>query len=191
MAGHSKPGRPKGTAGKKGIMSDHEIDLVIKSILNANRSTKYRNAVLILFNHYLGLKAVDLAGLKVLDVFDGKDIFGGLILSKVEPVTVLRFNKEINIALDAYIKCRMQKEGEVFSLNSALFKSQKKIFSAATLARLINTIYKETGFPNVTSHSGKRSFVKNLVTLTQDVNIISKMTRDVEMNARRYLSDKE
>ena len=141
MGGQTKSGRPKGTAGKKESLSDRELELVVKSIMNANRSTKYRNATLVLFNHYLGLKAVDLAVLKVSEVFDGKAIFGGLIVSKVESETALRFNKKIHIALDAYIKSRMEKEDEAFALNSALFKSQKGSFSSVTLARLINNVY--------------------------------------------------
>jgi len=189
MGGSKKLGRPKGSCGKKGTLSNHEIDLIVKSIMNANRSNKYRNATLILFNHYLGLKAVDLAALKISDVFNGKDMLGGLVVSKVEPVRVLVFKQELQITLGSYIKNRMEKEGETFDLNLRLFKSQKGEFLPGTLARLINTIYKGSGFPNATSHTGKRSFVKSLITQTQDINVIGKMTGDVSMNVRRYLDE--
>ena len=189
MNGSKKPGRPKGVRGKKEILSEYQVDLVVESIMNTNRSNRCRNIVLILFNHYLGMKAVDLVVLKVSDVYDGKAIFGSLIVNKVEPVIALKFNKKLYIALELLIKSRIENEGKSFDCNSALFKSQKNTFSPSTLARLINKIYQDAGFSNTTSHSGKRSYLKKLVTQQHDIKTISRMTGDVAINVRRYLDE--
>jgi len=120
MYGRKKPGRPRGTGGKKETLNDHQIDLVIQSIMNANRSTKYRNTVLILFNYYLGLKAVDLAALKVSDVFDNELILGSLIIKEAKiPRMLMLNNQKLREILGLYIQDRMNKEGCKHHPNSA------------------------------------------------------------------------
>ena len=82
MTGRQIIGRPKGTKGKSRKFTSNELDSVIQSLKDSNRNTQIRNIPLIYFNYYLGLKAVHICLLKVSDVFNGKEVSVGLIVSK-------------------------------------------------------------------------------------------------------------
>jgi len=188
MSECGKLGRPKGIEGKSRVFSQDELDSVIQFLKSSNRNTKYRNIVLILFNYYLGLKAVELCKLKVSDVFNGKEVLGGLIVSEDKSSIALRFNKELQEAIDLYIERRTQNEGKSFDIQLVLFKSQKAAFSPKTLGRLINSIYKKAGVAGITSHSGKRSFILNYIRAGGDIEGVHKLTGDVRViNTRKNL----
>ncbi len=71
------------------------------------------------------------------------------------------------------MKHHLHQDGERFSLDSALFRSQKRgHFSANTMVQLIKNIYVSAGFKNASSHSGRRSLITKLADKGVSVNDI-------------------
>jgi len=188
MNGYTKAGRPKGTYRKARLISEREFNSVIQFLEESNGIHKNRNICILLLNFHLGIKAIDLCLLKASDVFNGKEILGGLCIRKTEPIVHIRLDKKLRFALDLYVKQRIEEEGGSFDTDFILFKSQKNNFSSATLVPLIKKIYHDAGFPGVTSHSGKGAFMKKQVEMHQDIKTVGKMISDVSMNVRRYVT---
>ena len=68
MITKGKRGRPKGTTGKARAITDKELGIALA--VTEKGSHPRRNVALLIMSNYLGLRAKELAALKVGDVFD-------------------------------------------------------------------------------------------------------------------------
>jgi len=148
----------------------------VKRVIQHQVGTKYaiRNIALLHFSFYLGLRAKEMATLRVQDVLeqDGNlknEIILRREMTKGEKVrSVYLTNQKVRKALSDYLNDR-KKQGSLF-LSSALFRSQiNGRFSPNTLQMLFKRMYQNVGLEGASSHSGRRSFATRL--LEQGVNI--------------------
>ena len=162
----------QGKTGQANVLSDKDLDKVLRDIRGGNSRNRDRNVCIIIMSYYLGLRAKELASLKVKDVFDGKIVKDILKLKasytkgnkhRDVPLT----NKRVKQAIEAIVI------DSGFESDAPLYKSQKGWhFSANAMVQLIKNIYTSAGFQDCSSHSGRRSMITKLANKGIDVNSI-------------------
>lgn len=158
--------------GQANVLSDKDLEKVLRDIRGGNPRTKNRNTCIIIMSHYLGLRAKELASLKVSDVLNSLAIKEVLKLKasytkgykhRDVPLT----NKKVTQALNALLPASIENK------DFPLFKSQKGWhFSPNAMVQLIKNIYVSAGFADCSSHSGRRSMITKLANKGVDVNSI-------------------
>jgi integrase/recombinase XerD len=149
-------------------------------IVSASKYAK-RDRLLILLSYGLGLRAIELAALKIHQVVDeGGRVREALNLTVTkggEPRTLYLSDPKIKKSIIEYIEERKyiaEKKRHVFSHHQPLLLSQKNgAFTNKTIARRFDIIYKAAGFIGVTSHSGRRTFATNLIEQGIDIKAVS------------------
>ena len=167
-----------GKTGSAQVLSDQDLKIVLKVITSSDARRSRRNVAIVICSNYLALRAKELSALKIGDVFDGEKIVDVLRLlasytkgNKHRDISLT--NKKVRDALENLITELKHQDGERFSLDSALFRSQKRgHFSANTMVQLIKNIYVSAGFKNASSHSGRRSLITKLADKGVSVNDI-------------------
>lgn len=167
-----------------------------KRLLKVVSASKYakRDTLLVLMSFGLGLRAVELAALKVHQVIDetGK-VRDALQLVRTKgdkKRTLYLSDNRIKKAIVNYIderKSMAEKKRMIFSDSQALFLSQKHgQFTNKTLARRFDIIYREAGFIGVTSHSGRRTFATNLIEQGIDIKAVATLMghSNIQMTAQ-------
>lgn len=160
--------------GKARVPTQDEFKRLLKTVQFGFHSK--RNTVLILFSYGLGLRAIEMAALKMRDVINEDSSIKETIVLKVtkgnKTRDVFLMEDRIIKSLQEYIEWRKAfaiKKRTIFSLNNPLFLSQKgDHFTNISLQRLFTEIYKQAGF-NGRSHSGRRTFATNLIENNVDI----------------------
>lgn len=177
-----------GKSGKAPYIPDDDLNLVLASISGPFEA---RNKAIILISHYMGLRAKEIAALKIGDVYDlQKNTIRETIRllaaytkgNKFREVFLLDQNTR-SILLD-YINSR-----EGITKDDALFLSRKNCqFSANTMQRMIGNLYKYAGVKG-SSHSGRRSFATRLIRKNVDIYSIQQLMGHSSINTtQEYFS---
>lgn len=194
MASLSKAGRPKGTTGQAKVFDEKELKQILR-VAESGHHAK-RNVAIIIMSHYLGLRAKELASLKIKDVYEHESIKKVLRLvaaytkgSKHRDVSLE--NKTVVKALANYLAERQENEGLAFNSEATLFKSQKgTAFSPNAMVRVLGDLYKIAGFKDASSHSGRRSLITKLAYSGIDVNSIRQIAGHSSISTtQRYIDD--
>jgi integrase/recombinase XerD len=188
-------GRPKGTTGKARAITDKELSIVLKVTALAPFHAK-RNVGLIVLSNYLGLRAKELAALKIEDVFDGQALKKTLRLvasytKGCKHRDLSLENKKVVAALTDYLTYRQATDRAMFNLKAPLFRSERKTaFSPNSMSRVITNIYKEAGFQDTSSHTGRRSLITKLAYAGIDLNSIRQIAghRSI-LTTQAYIED--
>ena len=112
---------------------------------------------------YAGLRAKEIASLKLGEVFDEtgavrEQFILGVYQSKGRQRRTVYLNQRLRKALATYGKSKCLQE-----LDCPLFESQKNgHFSANTMCQLFLDIYKACGLKDASSHSGRRTYITRL-----------------------------
>jgi len=161
--------RPVNQTGKAIVLTDKQLMTILKQLSpHASSSVRSRNKALMVISFKLGLRAKEMAALKIADVFDGSDIKSVLRLyakytknnkHRDLPLT----NKVVRDFLGKYIEFRQEQDGLSFNVQAPLFRSQKgSSFSPNAMSRVFKEIYAECGVDGASSHSGRRTLLTNL-----------------------------
>jgi integrase/recombinase XerD len=176
MTTKKRAGRPAGTTGKARAITDEEL---MRALSQARQSRfAERNIAMLVLSNYLGLRAKELASLKVGDVYDGRAIVKTLRLfaaytkgGKHRDVSLE--NLKVISALEDYIQCRQAEDGGLFNLQAPLFRTHMGSgFSPNTIARKFIALYAEAGIDNASSHTGRRSLITKLAYNGVDINML-------------------
>ncbi|MFZ7812245.1 tyrosine-type recombinase/integrase [Acinetobacter lwoffii] len=161
-------------SGKAAYISESDLQLTLKSLKGKN---SVRNQAVLLASHFMGLRAKEMASLKMGDVYDFRNHILRDTIRLLAAYTKGNKYREVflldttarNIMLD-YILSR-----EDSGPNAPLFLSQKlQPFTANTMQRMIGNLYKKAGI-NGTSHSGRRSFATRLIRHNVDIYSIQQL----------------
>ena len=162
-------------SGKAPFVSEDDLELTLSSLNGLN---KLRNQTILLFSHFLGLRAKEIAALKVSDVYDARR---GIIKDTIRLLgAYTKGNKfrEVFLIDDRaihYVKKYIEKERPKNDATAPLFLSQKGgAFSANTMQRMIGNLYKQVGV-KASSHSGRRSFATKLIRNNVDIYSIQQL----------------
>lgn len=155
----------------------NESDLQ-QTMLNLSGIHAARNEAILLFSHFLGLRAKEIAALKINDVFDSRSGSVREVIRLVAAYTkggkyreVFLMDQSTKSKIGHYIVVHRQEHSPA----DPLFLSQKGgPFNANTMQKLIAKLYKNAGV-NGTSHSGRRSFATNLINKNVDIYSVQQL----------------
>jgi integrase/recombinase XerD len=151
-------------------------DAQIKRALRFCQSRKHvtRDSTILLFSIYTGLRAKELAALRIGDVYDAEGVPRTQFTLSAEQTKGARsrtvfVNTQLAAQLGAYAKLRNIKDPA-----APLFRSQKgNHFSANTMCQLFLNIYKACGLSDASSHSGRRTFITRLANKGVGVRVLA------------------
>ncbi len=151
-------------------------DAQIKRALRFCQSRKYttRDSTILLFSIYTGLRAKELAALRVSDVYDvdgavRQQFTLSAAQTKGSRTRTVFVNTALRTQLEHYARWRGKCDG-----TAPLFRSQKgKHFSANTMCQLFLNIYKACGLSDASSHSGRRTFITRLANKGIGVRVLA------------------
>ena len=149
-----------------------------------------RDRTILLLSLYTGLRAIEIAALRVGDVFDDD---GAARMQFTLQATQTKghrsrtvfVNKSLRQQFDAY-KAWL---GPKTTNDQPLFASQKGgHFSANTMCQLFLVIYKQCGLTNASSHSGRRTFITRLANKGVGVRVLAELAghRSIQ-TTQRYI----
>lgn len=194
MIAKKKPGRPVGTTGKARSITDKELGIVLK-VTEQSRNAK-RNIAMLVLSNYLGLRAKELAMLKISDVFNGTELEKTLRLiaaytkgNKHRDISLE--NKRVIAALEDYIVYRQGCDRRDIRPDDPLFRSEQRgHFSPNAVARLFIRMYADAGIDHASSHSGRRSLITKLAYAGIDLNSIRQIAGHQDISTtQRYIDD--
>lgn len=167
------------------VLNQGEIRRLFKYVSTTKHAK--RDTLLILISFGLGLRAVEMAALKLNQFFnDDVAIYEEILLIKTkgnEKRTVYlpayETDRRIHDALRDYYYHRIQyasKKRIPFNLSQPLFLSQKGgAFTNRTLQKHFELLYKAAGIKGASSHSGRRTFATRLIESGADIKAVSKL----------------
>ena len=194
MTTPKKAGRPTGASGQAKVLDDKELKRVLSVVESGNHAK--RNAAIVILSHYLGLRSKELASLKIGDVIEQDTI--KKVLRLVASYTkgakhrdVSLENKAVVKALQDYISVRRAEDGMTFHIDAPLFRSQKgTAFSPNAMVRVLGDLYKNAGFNDASSHTGRRSLITKLAYSGIDLNSVRQIAGHSSIaTTQRYIDD--
>lgn len=164
---------PKLSKGKARVLQPEEFKRLLRFI--AKQPHAKRDTLLILMSYGLGLRAIELAALRVKDVVTST----GEVREDVS-LTRTKGNKQrfiylteprIQEALEEYLEERLTIG---LTLDQALFISNTGgEYNNKTIQKHLERLYKAAKLAGVSSHSGRRTFATNLVESGIDIKALS------------------
>lgn len=150
-----------------------------------------RNHTAVALSFYAGLRACEIAALRVGDIFDVTGAVRDTIHLSAsqtkgnDAATVLvnkRLTQQLRKYADTYPKHMQQ-------TNAALiFSAKGGSFTAQTIVNLFQSLYKEAGVAGASSHSGRRQFVTELADKGINARVIQALARHKHLNTTmRYI----
>ena len=148
----------------------------LRRVLQYCRSRRHpaRDQTIVQFSFYAGLRASEIAALKLGNVFDEEgnartQFTLSISQSKGGKTRTVYVNQRLRRALAEYSAGLNQSDP-----NRPLFESQKGgHFSANTMCQLFLDIYKACGFEHASSHSGRRTFITKLANTGVNVRLLA------------------
>jgi len=163
-----------------------------KKLLKVCELTRYkeRNRMIVMLSFMLGLRAVEIAKLRVSNVVsENGEILDILVLDKTQTKGNKRNSVPISDKLSAELKRYFIKYPQLLNdLSNRLLISQKGVFSSQTIQHLFKHLYELASIKQATSHSGRRSFITQLSENGIAVAVIQKLARHSSLAVtQRYI----
>jgi integrase/recombinase XerD len=166
----------------------------IHAIIAAHRYSA-RNRAIFAISFFAGLRACEIAGLKIGDVFgdDGAvrdTIYLTADQTKGDEANTVLVSKRLEKALIAFAATYPR---HITNPNAALFFSAKRGgFSAQTIVNLFARFYSLAGIKGASSHSGRRQFLTELADKGINVRVIQALARHKNISTtQRYIDYNE
>jgi integrase/recombinase XerD len=170
-------------------LSTKELSRALAVIATSRHAARNRIAVLLSF--YAGLRACEIAALKISSALDD--------LGNVK--TEIQLSRQMtkgNRARAVVVSSRLQKElaAYIATLNNAspnrpLICSQKqnRAFSANSLVQVFARIYSAAAIANASSHSGRRTFITRLASKGVSARVLQKLAGHASLNTTQKYID--
>lgn len=181
--------------GKAKVLNESEIHRVERTLLKKPHAM--RNTALLWCSFGLGLRAKELASLKVHHVLgaDGELLeevnLSAAMTKGAKQRTVYLTNPKLVEKIQGYITERQTQEDILFNHEAPLFKSQKGgAFTPNTLQQLFHRLYAAARIYGASSHSGRRTFATTLIEKGADIKAVSRLMghASISMTAQ-YVED--
>ncbi|KVM48920.1 hypothetical protein WJ58_26145 [Burkholderia ubonensis] len=181
--------------GQAKVLSESEFRRVVNVVKKDSHAK--RNVALLYCSFGLGLRAKEMASLRIRHVLDddGKlldeiNLDGSMTKGRKQRHAYLT-NPKVADALRDYLDERREADGILFNFDVPLFRSQKGgQFTPNTLQQLFRRMYSKARLPGASSHSGRRTFATNLIEKGVDIKAVSTLMghASIAMTAR-YVED--
>lgn len=166
----------------------------VNAVIDAHRYS-VRNRTIFAFSFLAGLRACEIAGLKVGDAYDAEGrvrntIYLAADQTKGDESNTLLVSKKLAKVLMAYAAAYPR---HVVNLQAPLFFSAKRGgFSAQTIVNLFARFYALAGIKGASSHSGRRQFLTELADKGVNVRVIQALARHKTISTtQRYIDFNE
>ncbi|MEN8831917.1 site-specific integrase [Pacificibacter sp.] len=166
----------------------------VDAIIGAHRYSA-RNRAIFAISFFAGLRACEIAALKVQDVFDENGavrdtIYLAAAQTKGDEANTVLVSNRLAKALAAYAA---KYPTHTSKPKSPLFFSAKRGgFSAQTIVNLFARFYSLAGIKGASSHSGRRQFLTELADKGVNVRVIQALARHKDISTtQRYIDYNE
>ena len=140
----------------------------------------HRNAAMLAVSYRLGLRAKEIAALRVRHVLDPSGrLLDECVLTETmtkggKPRVAYLSNPAVRQALRDYLDDRRAREDILFNVQAPLFMSQKGgAFSPNSMQQLLRRLHDRAGIIGGRSHSGRRWFATELISKGVDIKAVS------------------
>ena len=151
-----------------------ELDQVLRYV--SNTRYKHRNRAILLTSHWSGMRAGEIAALRVSDVQNDD----GTIKSEIRLAAsqtkgnrgrVVFINEKLRAELSSYLKTRRPR----LCVEPLFYTEKSAGFSANTMIQWFHWTYKKAGISGASSHSGRRTFITNLANKGVGVRVLASL----------------
>ena len=162
----------EGNMAQAATLSDAQIKRAIRFCQTRRYVT--RDTTILLLSLHTGLRAKEIAALRIGDVYDESGVVRTQFTLAAEQTKGARtrtvfVNKQLTQQLSTYRAWRNSSDAA-----APLFASQKGgHFSANTMCQLFLNIYKQCGLSDASSHSGRRTFITRLANKGVGVRVLA------------------
>jgi len=165
----------------------------IRKLLKVTALTKHceRNRLVIFLSYLAGLRACEIAALRVGDVLSRSDDIKPEVYlrdwqTKGQHAQVVMFNDKLRCAIRRYLSNHPRLAE---SIKLPLLVSQKgKGFSSQSIQNLFRHLYALAGIEHASSHSGRRTFITQLSENGISTRVIQELARHSSMaTTQRYI----
>ena len=149
-----------------------------------------RNRIIFYLSFYAGLRACEIASLRICDVVDGNNTVKTEIVLEAG---MTKGNERQRVMLSKALQKELQRFIDSHSAHTAtdmpLLRSQKGgAFSPLTISQLFGRFYDKAGIEGASSHSGRRQFITTLAEKQINVRVIQALARHKNLNTTmRYI----
>ncbi len=171
------------------LLTDAELKRLAAVIDSLRYSTRNHTAVALSF--YAGLRACEIAALKIGDVFDGNGAARDTIRliaaqTKGSSGSTVLVNKKLRAQLQRYAKQYPQHLSNPKA--PLIFSAKRGGFTAQTIVNLFQRMYKLAGIEGASSHSGRRQFLTELADKGINMRVVQALARHKHLNTTmRYI----
>jgi len=175
------------------VLSDAELKRVLAVV--ATMKHGQRNRLLVLLSFQAGMRAGEIAALKVGHVLNSD----GSVRDRVHLSNdQTKGNRQRTVILSRRLQSEIlnfvsELTGRSAERDQPLIQSQKRgHFSATTLVMLFREIFDQAGLPDARSHSGRRSFITKLANKGVSVRVVQTLAGHSSMQTtQRYIDVNE
>jgi integrase/recombinase XerD len=171
------------------LLSDTERKRLAAVVDSRRHSVRNHTAVALSF--YAGLRACEIAALRIGDVFDEAGavrdtIYLSAAQTKGNTGSTVLVNKRLSAALKRYATAypkRLQQPN-----SPIMFSAKGAGFTAQTVVNLFQNLYRAAAVPGASSHSGRRQFVTELADKGVNARVVQALARHRHLNTTmRYI----
>ena len=171
------------------LLTAHERKRLAAVIDSRRHATRNHTAVALSF--YAGLRACEIAALRIGDVFDDTGAVRDTVHLRAaqtkgcEAATVL-VNKRLAAQLKRYAAAYPKRLQQPTA--ALIYSAKGGSFTAQTIVNLFQTLYRAAAISGASSHSGRRQFVTELADKGINARVIQALARHKHLNtAMRYI----
>ncbi len=162
----------------------------LTAVINAKRYPT-RNHTIVALSFYAGLRACEIASLKVKDVFDENyEVRDSIQLAASQTKGNHAGTALVSKRLAVQLKKFGRQYRQILNRQNAplIFSAKGEGFSAQTIINLFQNLYAEAGITGASSHSGRRQFVTELADKGISARVIQALVRHKHLNTTmRYI----
>ena len=172
-------------------------DAEFKRLTAVINSLRYqtRNHTTVALSFYAGLRACEIAALRVGDVFDDA---GGVKDTIYLNSAQTKGSDSTTVLVNTKLKRQLEKFAKQYPVHMStrtaplLFSAKGGGFSAQTIVNLFKRIYKIAGIEGASSHSGRRQFVTKLADQGINARLLQVLARHKHLSTtQRYIDVNE
>lgn len=179
-------------------LTDKELKRVMATVGTQRHAA--RNYTMLLLTHWAGMRVGEVSSLKTMDVLADDGTIRNEVLLKADQTKghearVVLLNEKMRNQIAHYLKHRYKTTNlaavaYAASIDKPLFYTQKSIgFSSASLTQYFFHLYRDAGFINASSHSGRRTFITNLANKGVGVRVLMSLAGHKNISTTQHYID--
>ena len=167
-----------------------------KRLMAVINSLRYptRNHTVMALSFYAGLRACEIAALRIGDVFDEVGVKDTIYLNADQT----KGSDSATVLVNSKLKRQLVKFAKQYPVHTSnrsaplLFSAKGGGFTAQTIVNLFKKLYKMAGIDGASSHSGRRQFVTQLADKGINARLVQVLARHKHLSTtQRYIDVNE